>query len=80
MCERKDFDLTRFEEDSEWVTKNYDGLRKTNQGKIIAVMGKAIIAVSDDIHLLIETLHQKNVNPACILLEAFPPKDTAFIL
>lgn len=75
----KSEELTRLEEDSVWVTKNYENLKKY-QGKVIAVKNKSIIAVSEDVETLIENLDKKNENTACLLLEAIPPKGVSFIL
>jgi hypothetical protein len=45
---KKSKDLERLEEDSEWVTQNYDRLKKY-QGKVVAVKNKDIIAVSENL-------------------------------
>jgi hypothetical protein len=72
-------ELERLEQDSVWVTQNYDSLRKY-QGKVVAIKNKAIIAVSDNIETLLKNLELKNENPACLLLESIPPKNVLFIL
>jgi hypothetical protein len=76
---KKSKDLERLEEDSEWVTQNYDRLKKY-QGKVVAVKNKDIIAVSENLDTLLEELEKKKEKPACLLLEAIPPKNVSFIL
>jgi len=72
-------ELGILEQDSLWVTQNY-ALLKKYQGKVIAIKNKGVIAVSDDIETLLKHLEDKKENPACLLLEAIPPKDVSFIL
>lgn len=73
------YDIQRLEEDSEWVTQHYDNLKKY-EGKVIAIKNKSIIAVSDNLEKLLKDLEGRNENPACLLLEAIPPKNVSFIL
>jgi ribosome maturation factor RimP len=76
---KKSKDLERLEEDSAWVTQHYDSLKKY-QGKIVAVKNKDIIAVSENLDTLLVELEKKKEKPACLLLEAIPPKNVSFIL
>ncbi len=76
---KKSKDLERLEEDSAWVTQHYESLKKY-QGKVVAVKNKDIIAVSENLDTLLEELEKKKDNPACLLLEAIPPKNVSFIL
>jgi hypothetical protein len=76
---KKSKDLERLEEDSAWVTQHYESLKKY-QGKVVAVKNKDIIAVSENLDTLLEELEKKKENPACLLLEAIPPKNVSFIL
>ena len=75
----KPADLERLEKDSVWVTEQYDSLKKY-EGKVIAVKNQTIIAVSDNLEKLLKYLEKKKENPACLLLEAIPPKNVSFIL
>jgi hypothetical protein len=72
-------DLERLEKDSVWVTEHYDNLKKY-EGQVVAVKGETIIAVSENLEALLKDLEKKNENPACLLLEAIPPKNVSFIL
>jgi hypothetical protein len=69
----------RLEQDSAWVTENYENLRKY-EGKVVAVKNKTIIAVSESLEDLLKNLEEKKENTACLLLEAIPPKNVSFIL
>lgn len=75
---KKSKDLERLEADSAWVTQHYDRLEKY-QGKVVAIKNKGIIAVSENLETLLEELEKKE-KPACLLLEAIPPKNVSFIL
>jgi len=71
--------LMMLDNDSQWVTENYDKLRKY-EGKVIAVKNQKIIEVSDTIEHLLKKLEEKKENSAFLLIEAIPPKGVSFIL
>ena len=71
--------LERLDQDSIWLNAHYDDFQKY-QGKVIAIKGKQIIAVQDNMEALLEELTKKNENPAFLLIEAVPPENIAFIL
>ncbi len=71
--------LKMLDDDSQWVTENYDKLRKY-EGKIIAVKNQKIIQVSDTLEHLLKKLEEKKENSAFLLIEAIPPKGVSFIL
>ena len=71
--------LERLDQDSIWLNEHYDDFQKY-QGKVIAIKGKQIIAVQDNMEALLEELTKKNENPALLLIEAVPPENIAFIL
>jgi len=71
--------LMMLDNDSQWVTENYDKLRKY-EGKVIAVKNQKIIQVSDTIEHLLKKLEEKKENSAFLLIEAIPPKGVSFIL
>lgn len=71
--------LEKLVKDCEWVNENYDKFQKY-QGEIIAIKGKEIIAVQDDLEALLNELENKNENSAFLLIEAIPPEGVSFIL
>jgi len=71
--------LMMLDNDSQWITENYDKLRKY-EGKVIAVKNKKIIQVSDTLEQLLKKLEEKKENSAFLLIEAIPPKGVSFIL
>jgi hypothetical protein len=71
--------LMALDDDSQWVTENYDKLRKY-EGKVIAIKNKKIIEISDTVENLFKKLEQKKENSAFLLIEAIPPKGVSFIL
>lgn len=66
--------------DSEWVTTNYDKLKAKYGSKIIAVKDQKVIAFGADTEDLINKLKEKKVDPCTILLETMPPNSVSFIL
>jgi len=71
--------LMMLDNDSQWVTENYDKLRKY-EGKVIAIKNQKIIQVSDTLEHLLKKLEEKKENSAFLLIEAIPPKGVSFIL
>ena len=71
--------LEMLDNDSQWVTENYDKLRKY-QGKVIAIKNKKIIDIADTLENLLKKLEEKKENSAFLLIEAIPPKGVSFIL
>jgi len=71
--------LEMLDNDSQWVTENYDKLRKY-EGKVIAIKNKKIIDVADTLENLLKKLEEKKENSAFLLIEAIPPKGVSFIL
>jgi len=65
--------------DSQWVTENYDKLRKY-EGKVIAIKNKKIIDIADTLENLLKKLEERKENSAFLLIEAIPPKGVSFIL
>jgi len=71
--------LKALNEDSKWITENYDALKKY-EGKVIAIKNKKIIRISDDLQELLEELEEDKEDAAFLLIEAIPPKNVSFIL
>lgn len=71
--------LERLDQDSIWLNEHYDEFLKF-QGKVIAIKGKQIIAVQDNLDALLEELEKKNEDPAFLLIQVVPPENIAFIL
>lgn len=72
--------LEKAAEDSEWVSKNYDELRKKYEGKVFAVKNKKVIEGADTVEELGRKLEAKGEDVAFLLVESIPPKNTSFIL
>ena len=72
--------LSKAAEDSEWVSKNYDELRKKYEGKVFAVRNKKVIEGADTVEKLRMELEAKGEDVAFLLIESIPPKDASFIL
>jgi hypothetical protein len=71
--------LEKLDQDSSWVNDNYCDFQKY-RGKVIAVKERKIVAVQDDVELLLKKLEKMKENPAFLLIEAIPPENVAFIL
>lgn len=71
--------LEMLDNDSQWVTENYDKLRKY-EGKVIAIKNKKIIDISDTLENLLKKLEKRKENSSFLLIEAIPPKGVSFIL
>lgn len=71
--------LKMLDEDSKWITENYEALKKY-EGKVIAIKNKRVIRVSDDLQKLLEELEADREDAAFLLIEAIPPKNVSFIL
>jgi len=70
--------LMMLDNDSQWITENYDKLRKY-EGKVIAVKNQKIIEVSDTLQDLLKKLEGRKENSAFLLIEAIPPKSASLI-
>jgi hypothetical protein len=67
-------------EDSEWVSRNYDELRKKYEGKIFAVRRKEVVAAAETVEELRKMLEERGENISLLLIESIPPKGFSFIL
>ncbi len=72
--------LEKAEKDSEWVSRNYDELRKKYEGRVFAVKNRKVIEDADTVEKLRTKLEAKGENVAFLLIESIPPKDASFIL
>lgn len=71
--------LQSLENDCGWVSENYDKLQKY-QGKVVAVKERNIIAVEENMDMLLQKLEKLKENPAFLLIEAIPRRNVALIL
>jgi len=68
------------EEDSRWVSENYEELRRKYEGKVFAVRKKKVIEYDDSVKELLDKLAKRNENVAFLLIETIPSRDVSFIL
>jgi predicted translin family RNA/ssDNA-binding protein len=67
-------------EDSEWISRNYDELKKKYEGKIFAVRRKKVVAAAETVEELRKMLEARGENISFLLIESIPPKGVSFIL
>lgn len=72
--------LRRSEEDSRWVSEEYEKLRGKYAGKVLAVKNKKVVCDADTIEELVDKLQGMGENVGFLLIESIPPKDLSFIL
>lgn len=72
--------LRKSEEDSEWVSKDFENLRSKYEGKVLAIKGKRVVSCADTVEELVENLEETGENVGFLLIEAVPPKGVSFIL
>jgi 4-aminobutyrate aminotransferase-like enzyme len=68
------------EEDSRWVSENYEELRRKYEGKVFAVRKKKVVEYDDSVKELLDKLAKRNENVAFLLIETIPSRDVSFIL
>jgi hypothetical protein len=72
--------LTALQHDHLYMQQNYEKLRKKYIDEFVAIRNKKIIAAHKDLDSLLRLLRSKKINPACTLIEFFPPKDLFLVL
>jgi len=72
--------LKKFEEDSRWVSEEYDKLRSKYEGKVFAVRNKNVVSYADTVEELVEKLEKMGEDVGFLLIETVPPRDLSFIL
>jgi 4-aminobutyrate aminotransferase-like enzyme len=68
------------EEDSRWVSENYEELRRKYEGKVFAVRKKKVVEYDDSVKELLDKLAKRNENVAFLFIETIPSRDVSFIL
>jgi hypothetical protein len=72
--------LAALQHDHLYLQKNYEKLRKKHIDEYVAVWNQKIIAANKDLGGLLRVLRSKKIDPACTLIEFFPPKDLLLVL
>jgi len=72
--------LAALQHDHLFLSKNYEKLRKKYIDEYVAVWNQQIIANNKDLSSLLRVLRSKKIDPACTLIEFFPPKDLLLVL
>lgn len=72
--------LRKSEEDSTWVSEEFDKLRSKYEGKVLAVKNRNIVSYADTVEELLKKLKQIGEDAAFLLIETVPPKNLSFIL
>ena len=72
--------LNALQHDHLYMQLNYEKLRKKYIDEFVAIRNKKIIATHKDLDCLLRFLRSKKINPACTLIEFFPPKDLLLVL
>ncbi len=72
--------LKKSEEDSRWVSEEYEELRSKYEGKVFAVRDKTVISYADTVEELVRKLEKMGENVGFLLIETIPPRDLSFIL
>jgi len=72
--------LKKSEEDSRWVSEEYEELRNKYEGKVFAVRNKNVISHADTVEELVRKLEKMGENVGLLLIETIPPRDLSFIL
>ena len=72
--------LRRSEEDSKWVSDDFENLRNKYEGKVLAVKDKRVISYADTAEELVEKLEKTGENIGFLLIETIPPRNLSFIL
>jgi len=72
--------LKKSEEDSKWVSEEYDKLRTKYEGKVFAVRNKNVLSHADTVEELVEKLENMGEDVGFLLIETVPRRDLSFIL
>ena len=72
--------LRKSEEDSKWVSEEYDKLRTKYEGKVLAARNKHVLSHADTTEELVAKLENMGEDLGLILIEAIPRRDLSFIL
>ena len=72
--------LKKSEEDSKWVSDEYDKLRTKYEGKVFAVRNKTVLSHADTAEELVAKLENMGEDVGLILIETIPRRDLSFIL
>ncbi len=72
--------LKASEEDSKWLSEEYEKLRSKYEGKVFAVRNKKVVCHADTVEELTDKLQRTGENVGFVLIETIPPKDLSFIL
>lgn len=71
--------LKRYEEDSRWVSEEYENLRGKYEGRVMAVRNRNVISYADTIEELVEKLERMGEDLGFLLIETIPRRDFSFI-
>lgn len=71
-------ELKEGNENLQWLSKNFEKIRKQYSGKFVAIKDKKIILSSTDLEALIDKLEKRKEDPARLLIDFIPQED--FIL
>lgn len=71
--------LRKSEEDSKWVSADFENLRNKYEGKVLAVKDKRVISYADTVEELVEKLEKTGENIGFLLIETVP-RNLSFIL
>ena len=72
--------LKKSEEDSKWVSEEYDKLRSKYEGKVFAVRNKTVLSHADTAEELVKKLECMGEDIGFVLIETIPRRDLSFIL
>jgi len=72
--------LKESDEDSRWVSEEYEKLRGKYEGKVLAVRKKRVVCDADTIEELVDKLERAGEDVGLLLIETIPPRDLSFIL
>jgi hypothetical protein len=72
--------LKKAQENSEYVSRNFDKLREKYEGKVFAVKDQKVILDAEKIEDLLRGLEERGEDMAFLLIESIPPKNLSFIL
>ena len=72
-------ELKSFENDSRWLRKNKNELRKEYKNQFVAVKDKDVIAAGADLKKLMQKLRKEGIDTASIVIEFIPEKPVRVI-
>ena len=73
-------DLIQIQEDSDYLKKSYDALKKQFSNQFIAIKKGDVIAHHQDMDTVLKMVRAKKIDPATVLIEFLHPKDMILIL